>query len=1150
MAGLPTNPASLLRPPPSQGPASLLTRPPPPPGARAGPASLLTQPPPAPGAAPAGPAALLTRPAPPPGVGASAGPASLLTRPPPAPGAPAQAGPASLLTRPPPVPQGADATVEPAASARAEDWEDDYSLFIGQKDLGDGWDGYGEIEPEPVAEPAAEQPLAQKADEPASKEEPRRQPKHIFISSQPGTGKTTLVHKLLEKLLEEEGEGGVDISGFYTEEVRDPQNAKQRLGFDVVRLGSEEVAPKRAVLARLGQAAPKVGKYSVDVAAFEAFALPALEPPKEDFELPANPRLYQPEDGPEEAVSLLYDPTEDEEGANSRICLDYGEELNVPPSTLREVPEGWKPADEEEEPPPRLCVVDEVGKMGLLSVQFPKSLARVLEQDVVLATGVQTVKGQRDPEAVEDIKKRPGVRVVKLTRNNRDALVDQTYAQLRESLGLGLPTGKPKPKRVDKRKKKEEERKAKLAAEREEQEREERERAEGAEKEKIARRERQLAKEKARAERIAKERAEREVEAAKARAERKRRAEARKKAMEDAKNGVVPCVEHEDEDVEAVAPSLDLLDDAIDVVEEAPRKRARKAGSMASLPSFRSAASMTSLPSPSSPAGSPLGPEEPPASPPEAGGSPSDTAPPLAATGKAAVEGLLQTRLCLVSALSADVSGKASADLAKECRSDGVASSSLRAREPREGPTTLFEDQFPANLLDTGRADRSSWSGLREATSTALHRGKLDTYLWWHFAGDARKRLMAKSVLSAQDGEDATAVVVACARARVESPGLYQAWAKAAEKPQFSAGIVASGAFFLSRAEVLPATPRLWHDVLPRTLAADAAAPDLAKAAAAYAAYAATSAREEAAVTARGVFAELALSSAQLSATEAALALWAWSRLGAGAGGAELLWQLWPKLEGRLGEIPPVLVASLAASCASFARLGTAATAILETLAKRQKKHVELLCVAAGRLAAAGVLKPPDLWPVVEAARPVLQRLSLQSQVELLRAAALLGTLQHDKALAAALHLPRLAHSVAEGSQVEQLVPFKESLRLATSPWKRCCRSLNSSSQARLTSLPAAWSLWPSSVKRRGALSTSHHPRVSGVGPGVGEGVLGIGVAGPSGVPAGGHLSEGLAGLGDRGDLKVAANAASCPGVLDASCRAAGGGVGRGKPFS
>ena len=30
---------------------------------------------------------------------------------------------------------------------------------------------------------------------------------------QPGTGKTTLIHKLLEKLVQEDGEGGVDIFG-------------------------------------------------------------------------------------------------------------------------------------------------------------------------------------------------------------------------------------------------------------------------------------------------------------------------------------------------------------------------------------------------------------------------------------------------------------------------------------------------------------------------------------------------------------------------------------------------------------------------------------------------------------------------------------------------------------------------------------------------------------------------------------------------------------------------------------------------------------------------------------------------------------------------------------------------------------------------
>ncbi|CAK9087668.1 unnamed protein product, partial [Durusdinium trenchii] len=456
------------------------------------------------------------------------------------------------------------------------------------------WDGYADWDGYGVA-PEAEAPKEQ------TPEAPRKEPKHIFITSQPGTGKTTLIHKLLEKLKEEDGEGGVDVFGFYTEEVRDPENAKQRLGFDVVRVGPvEEGDSQRAALARVGQALPKVGKYTVDVAAFEAFALPALEPPKEEFQLPENPRLYEDEGASQKVVSLLYEPTEDEEGANSRIRLEFGEELNVPPSTLQEIPAGWKHPDQEDEPVPRLCVVDEVGKMGLMSVQFPKTLSKVLDAEVVLATGVQTAKGQRDPEAIEDIKKRPGVRVVKLTRNNRDALVDQTYAQLRESLSLGPPgTGKP---RVRTKKKKEEERKARERAEREAREQEEREREEAAEQEKVARRERQMAKEKARAERLAKERAEREVEAAKARAERKRRAEARKKALEDAKNGIV--VEQEDvddvDDVEAVAPSLDLVDDAIDVLEEAPRKRRKTKAVLQASPDSAVSASPAS-PSPQGP---------------------------------------------------------------------------------------------------------------------------------------------------------------------------------------------------------------------------------------------------------------------------------------------------------------------------------------------------------------------------------------------------------------------------------------------------------------------------------------------------------------------------------------------------------------------
>eukprot|EP00439_Symbiodinium_sp_Y106_P015368 s5202_g2.t1 len=589
--------ATLLTRPPPQNPAQCRVAVPPRPPAQGGAAALLTRPPPQGGAA-----SLLTRPPP------QGGAAALLTRPPPQESLPTQPAPSEDASP-------SQEAQPPSASASVQDWEDDYDLPV-QKDLGDGWDGYGELEEfetlaseppaqEAPAEAATTAPAkleeAKEAAAPAApKEEPRKQPKHIFIASQPGVGKTTLVHKLLEKLREEDGEGGVDVRGFYTEEVRDPANPKQRLGFDVVRVGCLEPDEQtRSVLAREGKAPPTVGKYSVDVAAFEAFALPALEPPKEEeFQLPENPRLFKLSDGTEKVVSLLYEPTDEEEGANSRIRLEFGEVLNVPPSSLREVPEGWKPEDEEEEeePVPRLCVVDEVGKMGLLSVQFPKTLARVLEQDTVLATGVQTAKGQRDPEPVEEIKKSPGARVVKLTRGNRDAVVEQTYAFLRESLGLGpAGTGKPKPRR-------EEERRAKEQAEREAREREEKEREEAAEKDKAARKERQLAKEKARAERLAKEKAEREVEAAKARAERKKRAEARQKAVEDAKNGLVPCVEHDDEeDVEAVAPSLDLVED-IDVVEEkaAPPRKRRKG-----QPSPVSSAGSSPPELPASPEGSP-----------------------------------------------------------------------------------------------------------------------------------------------------------------------------------------------------------------------------------------------------------------------------------------------------------------------------------------------------------------------------------------------------------------------------------------------------------------------------------------------------------------------------------------------------------------
>ena len=71
--------------------------------------------------------------------------------------------------------------------------------------------------------------------------EPRLLARHIFLTGQPGVGKTTLACASVQ---------GVPACGFYTAECRSASGERQ--GFDVVVLGSDERGP----LARLGSAAP------------------------------------------------------------------------------------------------------------------------------------------------------------------------------------------------------------------------------------------------------------------------------------------------------------------------------------------------------------------------------------------------------------------------------------------------------------------------------------------------------------------------------------------------------------------------------------------------------------------------------------------------------------------------------------------------------------------------------------------------------------------------------------------------------------------------------------------------------------------------------------------------------------------------------
>ena len=178
----------------------------------------------------------------------------------------------------------------------------------------------------------------------------------ILVTGRPGSGKTTLVRRVVEAL-------PVPASGFYTRETRGPDG--RRTGFELVTLDTRQPAGQGHVvtLAHGRIKGPhRVGRYGVDIEALDRVGVPAIE-----------------------------------------AAVEAG----------------------------RLVVIDEIGKMELLSAAFQRAVIEAIHRHRVLFGAIM----QAPHPFADELKAQPDVLLFELTEANRNDVRALVEAQLRAAPG-------------------------------------------------------------------------------------------------------------------------------------------------------------------------------------------------------------------------------------------------------------------------------------------------------------------------------------------------------------------------------------------------------------------------------------------------------------------------------------------------------------------------------------------------------------------------------------------------------------------------------------------------------------------------------------------------------------------------------------------